>query len=250
MNHVGIVLSAIHANPRSAIILGVIGLSVPWAIEDYHRWLRLGKSALPYNPIGWLLAVSLKPFGRETISTIEYSQDPNDAAWLDPAMIPERRGSRPFTGWHFAPHRQLDRIPDDLIRKKLEAVFAKHAEANQGVVEIYTSRHERLGDGMHLRSSVPAPHGPAIQTQLEIGHVHSQDSSMHFMMSPRDCKFVIEQGWGERHPLSGVNKWIPMPKEYLLIYAPRNDEELVVIEHIMIASIGYMSNGQNAIESL
>ncbi len=41
-----------------------------------------------------------------------------------------------------------------------------------------------------------------------------------------------------------------MPKEYLLIYAPRNDEELAVIEYIMMASIGYMSNSQNAIESL
>lgn len=41
---------------------------------------------------------------------------------------------------------------------------------------------------MHLRSSVPAPHGPALQAQLEIGHIHSQDFSMHFMLSPRDCQ--------------------------------------------------------------
>ncbi|KAK0201209.1 hypothetical protein DFS33DRAFT_1266058 [Desarmillaria ectypa] len=248
MSPFGIILNAIHVHPRSAILLGVIGLSVPWLVEDYHRWLRLGKAALPYNPIGWLLAVSLKPFGRETLSTIEYSQDPNNASWLERAEIPERRGSRPFTGWHIAPHRQLDRTPRrSYPQGQRQAVFAKHAEANQGVVEIYTSRHERLGDGMYLRSSVPAPHDPALQAQFEMGHIHPQDSSMHFMLSSKDCKLVIEQGWGERHPLSGVSKWIPMPKEYLLIYAPRNDEELAVIEHIIMASIGYMSNSQNVI---
>jgi hypothetical protein len=53
---------------------------------------------------------------------------------------------------------------------------------------------------------------------------------------------VIERGWAERHPLSGVSKAIPLPKEYLLVYAPTDDEELDIVERIMSASIAYMTN--------
>lgn len=38
---------------------------------------------------------------------------------------------------------------------------------------------------------------------------------------------VIEKGWGERHPLSGVVS--VLPKEYLILYAPRDEEELQVV---------------------
>lgn len=52
---------------------------------------------------------------------------------------------------------------------------------------------------------------------------------------------VIEKGWGERHPLSGVSNIIPLPKEYLIIYAPRDEEELEVVERIMLAAVGFMT---------
>lgn len=54
---------------------------------------------------------------------------------------------------------------------------------------------------------------------------------------------VIERGWGERHPLSGTPV---IPKEYLLIYAPRDQEELDVVERVFVASIGYMTGHRDA----
>ena len=56
---------------------------------------------------------------------------------------------------------------------------------------------------------------------------------------------VIERGWGERHPLSGISRHVPLPKEYLMIYAPRDEEELAVLELIIKASIGYMSSSRD-----
>lgn len=60
---------------------------------------------------------------------------------------------------------------------------------------------------------------------------------------------VIERGWGERHKVAGspglwllplsINRYLP--KEYIWLYAPRNEQELVVIERIVMASIAYMT---------
>lgn len=36
----------------------------------------------------------------------------------------------------------------------------------------------------------------------------------------------------------------PISKEYLLIYAPRDDEELSMVERIIVASIGFMTNSR------
>ncbi|KAK0430716.1 hypothetical protein EV421DRAFT_245678 [Armillaria borealis] len=47
---------------------------------------------------------------------------------------------------------------------------------------------------------------------------------------------------GERHPFSGARRVISLPKEYLMIYGPRDDEELAIIERIIKAGVGYMTN--------
>lgn len=51
---------------------------------------------------------------------------------------------------------------------------------------------------------------------------------------------MIEKGWGERHPLSGARA-IGIPKEYIGIYAPRDEEELAIVEKIVIAAVSYMT---------
>ncbi|KAF9026058.1 hypothetical protein BDZ89DRAFT_988216 [Hymenopellis radicata] len=235
-------LALIHRHPRAAIMTGVLGLSVPWLVENYHKYLSLGIGGLPYNPLGWMISTLFKPFGRETLSVTQYDKDQNQETWLDPEAIPERRGSRPVTGWHFLPHRQINRLPTEEIAAQLDTLFKKHAEANPALVELTTSPHERHVKGMLVRSSI-VPHKTAATAWNEIGHVHPPDHSMHVVLSPADCKLVIEHGWGERHPLSGV-RGVPMPKEYLLIYAPRNQEELDVLERIIVAAIGFMTNSR------
>ncbi len=55
---------------------------------------------------------------------------------------------------------------------------------------------------------------------------------------------MIERNWGERHKLSGA-KILGLPKEYIWIYAPRDEEELEVVEKILTASIGFMTGSGN-----
>jgi hypothetical protein len=108
-------------HPSRAIILtslAALGLSTPWLIDNYRKFIDLGDYFITNKPIGYLLAMALKPFGRETQSTVMYDQDPDKEIWLkDPDTIPERRGDRPKTGWHSAPHRQINKFPSTEMKQ-------------------------------------------------------------------------------------------------------------------------------------
>jgi hypothetical protein len=108
-------------HPSRAILLtslAALGLSTSWLIDNYRKFVDLGDYFITNKPIGYLLAMALKPFGRETQSTIMYDQNPDKEVWLkDPGTIPERRGDRPKTGWHSAPHRQINKFPSAEIQQ-------------------------------------------------------------------------------------------------------------------------------------
>ena len=53
---------------------------------------------------------------------------------------------------------------------------------------------------------------------------------------------VIDQGRGERHPMSGS---LLLAKEFLTVYTPRDDEELRIVEAIVRASIGFMTGSRD-----
>lgn len=53
-------------------------------------------------------------------------------------------------------------------------------------------------------------------------------------LHPADAAVVIERGWGQRHPLA-CGGWCGryVPKEFLMIYAPRNQEEVKAVLKII-----------------
>ncbi|KAI5119132.1 hypothetical protein M0805_005738 [Coniferiporia weirii] len=239
-------LSKLNAYPRGAIVASLCALLAPLAIRNFRQYKALGRSGLPNVFVGWVLATLLKPVGRETTSTDEYERDANKDAWLvagnGPRHIPSRGRQRPSTGWHFLPHRQTEHFPSEKIKKMLAAEFRSIADANTHLVEVQVSPHERLGDAMVILASRPSPHAVATTARREIAHYHElKDFSMHVTLSPQDCKLVIEQGWGERHPISGR---IGLPKEYLIIYAPLTEDDVRIAGLIMRASVGYMADSK------
>ena len=229
-------------HPRLVTSSALAAVTIPWFVDNFRKWDALGGFGAP-KPIGYTFAMVTLPLGRETLSTEMYDADPDKSTWIrDPHTIPERRGSRPKTGWHFFPHRQLDRYPNPTVRQRLVEIFDKHAAANTNLVEVTISPRERSNDAIVIKSSLPAPHPVAKKALREIAHWHHLDHSMHMIMAPQDCKLVIERGWGERHPASGS---FMLVKEQILIYAPRDEEELEVIERLLLASIGYMTGSRN-----
>ncbi|KAK0495223.1 hypothetical protein EDD18DRAFT_266790 [Armillaria luteobubalina] len=233
-------------NPQTIVVATtVLAVATVWMLDNYSKYVSLGEGGLPRNAVGWLLSTLLKPFGRETVSTEEYDQDSNTDTWL--GEIPERRDARPPLGWHPIPHRQLAQVPDDAMKKKLQALFDSIGKKNPTLVKYRVSPHEGHVPGIHIRSSIPPPHPVARVSLLEISHIHTPDHSLHVVLAPQDCKQVIEKGWGERHPFSGARRVISLPKEYLMIYGPRDDEELAIITRILKAGVGYMTDSRDVI---
>ncbi|KAH7915648.1 hypothetical protein BJ138DRAFT_1141364, partial [Hygrophoropsis aurantiaca] len=229
--------------PRFVSLAALASLVTPWLVGNYNAYIDMGPGGLPWNAYGWLIALYRKPFSRETKSTALYDKDANKTSYIkDPASIKERRGERPATTWHVFPSRQLNKFAPSDIQSRLIAIFDKHANANPSLVEVVPSRFERIHPAIVINSLKDSPHKAAIMAKREICHIHrGRDFSLHATMAPQDCKLVIERGWGERHPLAGSHF---LPKEYVLLYAPRDDEELAVVEKLMCAAIGYMANTQ------
>ena len=76
---------------------------------------------------------------------------------------------------------------------------------------------------------------------------HSSDpGSMHLTLSAHNAKYVIDQGWGEDHYLVTQGHW---PKGLVMIFSPRDDEELEQVKTIVAKSFEFAS-GKSGQEEL
>lgn len=73
-------------------------------------------------------------------------------------------------------------------------------------------------------------------------HAHPSDGSLHLTLHPADSKLLLENGWGERHPLARGG-WFRrfVPREFVLVYAPRNEEEVGIVMEIVAAAVWWVS---------
>ena len=75
----------------------------------------------------------------------------------------------------------------------------------------------------------------------EVYHYHHSDGSAHATLAPSDAKTVLDHGWGERHVLSGQLPTVKLrekiPLTYIMIYAPRSEEEVDVHRSIAMAAV-------------
>jgi hypothetical protein len=146
------------------------------------------------------------------------------------SSLPPRVGDRPRTT-PTNPHTQLDQQPFDaaLIDELARRVFAL-----PGVVE-EPSRISVPG----ARALVLAPEeasGPpeAFLIDREFAHLHpAPDHSLHAMLPTETVTEAVAAGWAEPHPvaLRGL-----IPPTAVMLYAPRDEAELEVVEGLVRAS--------------
>ena len=72
--------------------------------------------------------------------------------------------------------------------------------------------------------------------------MHAGDGSLHMSLAPRDARLVLERGWGQRHGLSERMLY----SGFVMVYAPRNDEDATVVESILRASAEFMTGERMA----
>lgn len=224
----------------AALTLGAsAGALAMWAYRDYRKWLALGPGGLPYNFNGWMTTTWMRLQQCDPLDTFGLADlpgVPEDVACLHD--LPSRRGHRPSVGVHPVPHRQLDQLPDDAMKPRIEALFDATVERHVGLVEYQLSYFEKRNRAITLREP-ESGHADARASRGEIGHVHPSDGSMHMILSRADARAVIESEWGERHPLAGI--MLALPATYLLIYPPREKVELLVTGRILDAAIAHMA---------
>jgi len=209
--------------------------------NDYDNFISLGPGGTPSTFIGYLkitylrlfaLSDPYKPatFPDKVYPSIGYYQ--RSHSW-----IPERKGPRPTIAG-IAPQRQLDQpgCPKmyQSLRKSLETLAINHSET----LRIGTSCFEKKGLALFARKAINAT------CRGEICHVHHSDRSMHMNLHPDDARIVLEKGWGERHPLARGG-WLGryVPREFIMVYAPRNSIELDVVCRIIEAA-GFWVSGE------
>jgi hypothetical protein len=127
-----------------------------------------------------------------------------------PLELPQRAGSRPRTT-PTNPHTQLDQQPAD----------------------------PRLAEELARRALVLAPGEPAGPAEAfligrEFAHLHpAPDHSAHAMLPPEVVREAVDAGWAEPHPVARMGL---IPETAVMLYAPRDDDELAVVETLIRAS--------------
>lgn len=144
--------------------------------------------------------------------------------------LPKREGNKPKTVYS-VPHAQLDQtspmeVVDDLADWlfSLDYVYEKSS-----------------------RGSLPSARGAYIESSKlrwgaykEFTHIHYETGlgSLHAFMDGKSAAEVVSMGWGEYHPMNaGATE--KSRNAIVMIYAPRNQDDLRVVKEILIAAHRY-----------
>ncbi|KAK9354372.1 hypothetical protein V1523DRAFT_140811 [Lipomyces doorenjongii] len=209
--------------------------------KDYKAWMSLGPGGLPHNFVGYLTTSSMKLFAirypRDFRSVSGNSQAV--AKYLSPDDIPYRNGDYPVIAPWPVPNRVLNQIaPQEFKIEVHQTIYS--------IKDIVLANGKRLP--MKVARSFLEKHNDAlfageILVECEVAHQHPVDGSFHVNLHPSDARLLIERRWGELHPFSGKVKAIPAG--YMLIYPPRNQLELKLVNECIQASVQYLADTQS-----
>ncbi|KAI8718812.1 hypothetical protein NCS52_00661200 [Fusarium sp. LHS14.1] len=220
---------------HAELLIGIVPL-VLLIQNDYQNFLNLGPGGTPstfagYIRITWFRLWSLNdPF-------VPPVPDPTrlpTSGILNRYHLPYRAGPRPIVAG-IAPQRQIDQHGSPVCYRAVRKSMEKLASRIPKKFGTERSCLEKHGLALFAR------HPLQTNCQGEIVHVHDSDHSMHMCLHPDDIKEVLDKGWGQRHPLAWRSRYLksPVSPDFVMIYAPRDDEELQVICNVIEAAIWY-----------
>ena len=147
-----------------------------------------------------------------------------------PFELPRRSGPRPDTTRpsreHPGPHKQISQIAPPHMQEQLfmRAQSLAGVSVGKSLVSVPGAR------AFHLDEALARGPDGAFQRGREFAHLHpAHDGSLHVTLPPEMYQEVLAKGWGEPHPVSGT----------MMIWGPRNEEELDVIWNLVRASYAY-----------
>lgn len=207
--------------------------------NDYKNFLSLGPGGTPSTFLGYLRIVYLRFFALSNPYTplvLSYKVYPAKGYYQGAkCWLPRRTGPRPSVAG-IAPQRQLDQPGSPKMYHALRTSLEKLAEQQPDLLRIGTSCFEKNGLALFSQDPINST------CRGEICHIHHTDRSMHLNLHPDDARVVLEKGWGERHPLARGG-WLMayVPREFVMVYAPRDKTELDVVCRIIEAAAFWVS---------
>jgi len=145
-------------------------------------------------------------------------------------VLPKRDGPKPKTTPR-NPHTQLDQQPTDrnIIKGLMNWAFDLPEITKHGSL---ISVPGALA--MCLSADKMCQNCNAFMVGNEFAHFHPEpDSSMHLGLTLQDVEYTVQQGWGELHPVAKMGY---LPPNFIMVYAPRNSEEIEVVKRIVMRS--------------
>jgi hypothetical protein len=90
---------------------------------------------------------------------------------------------------------------------------------------------------MWLSESVPEGPREGFMIGREFAHIHPlPDGSLHAALPPEVAEEAVERGWAEQHPAARLGY---IPANVVMIYAPRNEQELEIVLELLKESRRY-----------
>ncbi|KAK4452229.1 hypothetical protein QBC34DRAFT_447247 [Podospora aff. communis PSN243] len=217
-------------------------LGFAWTLSDFFSWKAFGTGGTPPTLAGYLRMTKFRLnhllFGPNLLDPAPHFAGP---AYLRGPLRP-RFGPRPRIMPRIMPQRQVPEPIDAATRDKLQTLVHRLAAEHPNLLETKPSHTEgKSTDGLYALETVPTLNRLAREDQMlkrEIAHAHPADNSLHVWLSGPDARKVMEAGWGQRFPLQFVRSG------WTMVYAPRNEEELEVVEEIVRAGVAWVTGVQ------
>jgi hypothetical protein len=151
---------------------------------------------------------------------------------MNERILPTRRGHRPKTT-PTNPHTQLEQNPEhDVVDELARRAFAlPDVEERPSAISVPGAR------ALWLREDVPAGPKEAFMVGREFAHIHPMpDGSLHATLPPEVAQEAMKRGWAEQHPVARMGY---IPHNVVMIYAPRDAEEIEVVAGLVAEAYRY-----------
>lgn len=150
---------------------------------------------------------------------------------LPAGSLARRRGPRPEVSWTIPQQQESQNAPAGLQERLFEEIRTLPG------VDVGPSRISVPGArGLTLREGSTDEQAFLVPQFGEFAHLHpAYDGSLHVVLPPELAADVSTKGWGRPHMWAGTR----LSPGFMLVYGPRDDDELATVLGIVAASHAY-----------
>jgi len=221
---------------KTVVATGGASAVLLWFTSDYLHWKSLGTGGTPPTIQGYS---RMRRMGLWRFFYGDDLKDPSPLStegpmYLDGPVLKRAGGRAKPSRWTMPQRQKPEPITQEAL-ERLTGLMHNLASAHSSILHYGPSKTEGgTGHAIYANADLLSVNPDAHKIRYEMAHVHLSENSLHVYLSPRDAREVVLAEWGERFPVS----WIA-PPSWIMVYAPRNESEVDVVERIVRAAIGW-----------